>query len=43
MTTIVVPFAPHSVWDLWTRLIARADPIRKGLGGGVVEANYLNR
>jgi hypothetical protein len=38
-----VPFAHHTVWDLWIRPIGRADPLRKGSGGGVVEANYLNR
>ncbi len=43
MTTMVVPFAPHSAWNLWTRPIVCADPLPKGSGGGVVEANYLNR
>jgi hypothetical protein len=43
MTTMVVPFAPQKAWDLWIRLIGRADPLPKGSGGGVVEANDLNR
>jgi hypothetical protein len=43
MTTMLVSFAPHLAWDLWTRPIGRADPLPKGSGGGVVEANYLNR
>jgi hypothetical protein len=41
--TMVVPFAPHLAWDLWILPIVRADPLPKGSGGGVVEANYLNR
>jgi hypothetical protein len=40
---MVVPFAPHSAWDLWIRPIGRTDPLPKGSGGGVDEANYLNR
>jgi hypothetical protein len=36
MTTMVVPFAPHTTWDLWIRLIGCADPLPKGSGGGVV-------
>jgi hypothetical protein len=43
MITMVVPFSHHTVWDLWIRRIVRADPLPKGLGGGVVEANDLNR
>jgi hypothetical protein len=43
MTTMVVPFAPHMMWDLWIRLIERAGPLPKGSDGGVVEANNLNR
>jgi hypothetical protein len=43
MTTMVVPFAPHTAWDLWIRLIGRADPLPKGSSEGVVEANNLNR
>jgi hypothetical protein len=43
MTIMVVPFAHHTVWDLWIRPIVRADPLPKGSGGGVVEANDLNR
>jgi hypothetical protein len=43
MTTMVVPFAPHLAWDLWTRPIVHAGPLPKGSGGGVVEENYLNR
>jgi hypothetical protein len=42
MTTMVVPFAHHMVWDLWIRPIVRADPLPKGSGGGVVETNKLN-
>jgi hypothetical protein len=42
MTTMVVPFAPPTAWDLWILLIVRADPLPKGSGGGVVEANNLN-
>jgi hypothetical protein len=43
MTTMVVLFAHHMVWDLWIRPIVRADPLPKGSGRGVVEANNLNR
>jgi hypothetical protein len=43
ITTMVVPFAPHKALDLWIRLIVRADPLPKGSGGRVVEANNLNR
>jgi hypothetical protein len=43
MTTMVVPFAPHTAWDLWICPIGRADPLPKGSGGGVVEANNVNR
>jgi hypothetical protein len=32
----VVPFAPHSAWDLWIRPIVRTDPLPKGSGGGLV-------
>jgi hypothetical protein len=39
---MVVPFASHMAWDLWKRPIVRADPLPKGLGGGVVEANNVN-
>jgi hypothetical protein len=42
MTTMVVPFAPHMAWDLWIRLIGRANPLPKGSGGVVVEASNLN-
>jgi hypothetical protein len=42
MTTMVVPFAHHTVWDLWIRPIVHADPLPKGSGRGVVEANDLN-
>ena len=42
MTNMVVPFAPHTAWDLWIRLIGRADPLPKGSGRGVVKANNLN-
>jgi hypothetical protein len=38
---MVVPFAPHTAWDLWIRPIVRADPLPKGSGGRVVEANNL--
>jgi hypothetical protein len=37
MTTMVVPFAPQPVWDLWIRPIGHADPLPKGSGGVVVE------
>jgi len=40
---MVVPFATHTVWDLWIRPIVRADPLPKGSGGGVVEVNIINR
>jgi hypothetical protein len=43
MTTMVVPFAPPTAWDLWILPIVRADPLPKGSGGGAVEANNLNR
>jgi hypothetical protein len=43
MTTMVVPFAPHTAWDLWICPIGRADPLPKGSGGVVVDANNLNR
>jgi hypothetical protein len=45
MTTMVVlvPFATHRAWDLWICLIVLADPLPKGPGGGVVEANKINR
>ena len=43
MTNMVVLFAPHTAWDLWTRPIVRADPLRMGSGGGLFEENYLNR
>jgi hypothetical protein len=43
MTTMVVPFATHTAWDLWIRPIVRADPLLKGAVGGVVEANKINR
>jgi len=43
ITTMVVPFAPHMAWDLWIRPIVRADPLPKGSGRRVVEANKLNR
>jgi hypothetical protein len=39
----VVPFAPHTAWDLWIRPIVRADPLPKGSGGRVVKVNNLNR
>jgi hypothetical protein len=42
MTTMVVLFAPHMAWDLWISPIGCADPLPKGSGGRVVEANYLN-
>jgi hypothetical protein len=42
ITTMVVPFAPHTAWDLWIRPVVRADPLQKGSGGRVVEANNLN-
>jgi hypothetical protein len=38
---MVVPFAPHRAWDLWIRPIVHADPLLKGSGGRVVEANNL--
>ena len=43
MTTMVVPFATHMAWDLWIRPIVRVNPLPKGSGGGVVEANNMNR
>jgi hypothetical protein len=43
MTTMVVPFAPHTAWNLWIRPIVLAGPLPKGSGGGVVEANKINR
>ena len=30
MTTMVVPFATHTAWDLWIRPIVRTDPLPKG-------------
>jgi hypothetical protein len=39
MTTMVVPIAPHTAWDLWIRPIGRADSLPKRSGGGVVESN----
>ena len=43
ITPMVVPFAPYMAWDLWIRPNGRADPLPKGSGGRVVEANHLNR
>jgi len=43
MTTMVVPFATHTAWDLWILPIVHDDPLPKGSGGGVVEANIINR
>jgi hypothetical protein len=40
---MVVSFAHHTARDLWISPIGRADPLPKGSGGGVVEANNLNR
>ena len=45
---MVVPFAPHSAWNLWIRPIGRTCPLPKGSGGGggrselLKSLNYLS-